>query len=71
MLLLVTVFIKRAMGSLPNGKQYDVDALLEETREEIKRISKTRVGEQTAQTIANALSVKHIVEYIVHVKQQQ
>ncbi len=48
-----------------------MDAFLETSREEIKRISKPRVGEQTAQTIANALTVKHMVEYIVHVKQQQ
>ena len=64
-------FIKRAMGNLPNDKQYDVYALLERAQAETKHISKPRVGEQTAQTIANALTVNKIVEYIVHVKQQQ
>jgi len=59
------------MGSFPNDKKYDVYALLERARAEIKHISKPRVGEHIAQTIANALTVNHIVEYIVHVKQQQ
>ena len=54
-------FIKRAMDSLPNDKKYDVYALLERARADIKRISKPRVGEQIAQTIANALTVSHIV----------
>ena len=35
--------------------------LLEKAQEEIKRIAKTRVGAQTAETIANELTVKHIV----------
>ena len=55
-------FIKLAMDSLPADKKYDVDALLEKTRSRVEQITKNRVGERAAKTIANALTVRHIVE---------
>ena len=63
--------IKRAMDSLPADKKYDVDALLEKTRSDIKENTKNKVGESAAKTIANALTVRHIVENIEHIKQQK
>ena len=64
-------FIKLAMDSLPADKKYDVDALLEKTRSQVEQITKNKVGESAAKTIANALTVRHIVEYIIHIKQQE
>ena len=49
------------MDSLPEDKKYDVDALLEKTRSQVEHITKNRVGESAAKTIANALTVRHIV----------
>ena len=59
------------MDGLPADKKYDVDALLEKTRSRVEQITKNRVGERAAKTIANALTVRHIVEYIIHIKQQE
>ena len=59
------------MGILPEDKKYDVDALLEKkARELIKNLARNTVGVQTTETIANTLTAEHIVEYIVHKKQQ-
>ena len=63
--------IKRAMDSLPTDKTYDVDALLEQARNGVEKITKSKVGESAAKTIANKLTVRHIVEYIIHIKQQE
>ena len=63
--------IRRAMDSLPADKKYDVDALLEKTRSVIKENAKDRVGKSAAKTIASKVTVSHIVEYIVHIKQQE
>ncbi|MFM7984555.1 MAG: hypothetical protein ACKPKO_35035, partial [Candidatus Fonsibacter sp.] len=63
--------IKRAMDSLPADKKYDVDALLEKTRSEIKENTKDRVGESAAKTVASKVTVGHIVEYIIHEIQQE
>ncbi|MFM7985801.1 MAG: hypothetical protein ACKPKO_41450 [Candidatus Fonsibacter sp.] len=52
------------MDSLPADNKYDVDALLEKTRSQVGQITKNRVGESAANTIANALTVRRTVEYI-------
>ncbi len=59
------------MDSLPADNEYDVDALLEKTRSQVEQITKNKVGESAAKTIANALTVRHIVEYIIHIIQQE
>ena len=59
-------FIKLAMDRLPTDKKYDVDALLAKTRSQVEQITKNRVGDSGAKTNANALTVRHIVEYIIH-----
>ena len=64
-------FIKKAMDSLPEDKQYDVHALLETAREPITNLAKNTVGAQNTKAIANTLTTEHIVEYIVHMKQQE
>ncbi|MFM7981908.1 MAG: hypothetical protein ACKPKO_21570, partial [Candidatus Fonsibacter sp.] len=51
--------IKRAMGSPPADKKYDVDALLEKARSEVEQITSNRVGESAAKTTANTLTVRH------------
>ncbi len=48
-----------------------MDALLEKTRSEVEQITNNRVGESPAKTIANELTVRHIVEYIIHIKKQE
>ncbi|MFM7885935.1 MAG: hypothetical protein ACKPCM_04425, partial [Pseudanabaena sp.] len=55
-------FIKLAMDTRPADTKYDVDALLEKTRSEVNMITKNRVGESASKTIANELTVRHIVE---------
>ena len=64
-----TIFdcIKLAMDSLPADKKYDVDALLEKTRSQVEQITKNKVGKSAANTIANKVTVRHIVEYIIHI----
>ena len=64
-------YIKRAMDSLPEAKKYDVEALLEKARSAIEDITKIKVDASAAKTIANKLTVKHIIEYIIHIKQQE
>ena len=64
-------FIKKAMDSLPEDKKYDVHALLEKARELITNLAKNTVGAQNTKAIANTLTTEHIVEYIVHMKQQE
>ena len=64
-------FIERAMKSLPEDKKYDVDALLEKARSDVEHVAKNRVDASAAKTIANKLTVKHIIEYIIHIKQQE
>ncbi|MFM7989103.1 MAG: hypothetical protein ACKPKO_58300, partial [Candidatus Fonsibacter sp.] len=64
-------YIKRAMDSLPEAKKYDVDALLEKARSEVEYIAKNRVDASAAKTIANKLTVTHIVEYIVHINNKK
>ncbi|MFM7981770.1 MAG: hypothetical protein ACKPKO_20870, partial [Candidatus Fonsibacter sp.] len=63
--------IKKAMDSLPADNKYNVDALLEKTRSEVEQITKNKVGESAAKTIASKLTVRHIVGYIIHMKQQE
>ncbi|MFM7984977.1 MAG: hypothetical protein ACKPKO_37225 [Candidatus Fonsibacter sp.] len=60
-------FIKLALDSLPADNKYDVVALLEKTRSEVEHITNNKVGESAA--IANKVTV--IVEYIIHIKQQE
>ncbi|MFM7983643.1 MAG: hypothetical protein ACKPKO_30400, partial [Candidatus Fonsibacter sp.] len=48
-----------------------MDALLKKTPSKVEEITKNKVGESAAKTIANALTVRHIVEYIIHIKQQE
>ena len=45
-------FIERAMKSLPEDKNHDVDALLEKARSDVLHIAKNRVGASAAKTIA-------------------
>ena len=59
------------MDSLPEAKKYDVEALLEKARSAIEDIAKIKVDASAAKTIANKLTVKHIIEYIIHIKQQE
>ena len=46
-------------------------AVLEKARSEVEQITKNRVGESAAKTIASKVTVSHIVEYIVHIKHQE
>ena len=62
------LFIEKAMESLPEAKKYDVDALLEKARSDVEHVAKNRVDASAAKTIANKLTVTHIVEYIIHIK---
>ena len=64
-------YIKRAMDSLPEAQEYDVEALLEKARSDVEHMAKNRVDASAAKTIANKLTVTHIVEYIIHIKQQE
>ena len=64
-------YIERAMDSLPEAKKYDVEALLEKARSDVEDIAKIKVDASAAKTIANKLTVKHIIEYIIHIKQQE
>jgi hypothetical protein len=64
-------WIKRVMDRLPEAKKYDVDALLKNARSDVERTAKNKVDASTAKTIANKLTVKHIIEYIIHIKQQE
>ena len=64
-------YIKRAMDSLPEAKKYDVEALLEKARSDVEHVAKIKVDASAAKTIANKLTVKHIIEYIIHIKQQE
>jgi mannose-1-phosphate guanylyltransferase len=64
-------YIKRAMDSLPEAQKYDVEALLEKARSDVEHVAKNRVDASAAKTIANKLTVKHIIEYIIHIKQQE
>ena len=64
-------FIERAMKSLPEDQKYDMDALREKARSDVEHIAKNRVDASAAKTIANKLTVTHIVEYIIHIKQQE
>ncbi|MFM7985565.1 MAG: hypothetical protein ACKPKO_40255 [Candidatus Fonsibacter sp.] len=59
------------MDSLPADKKYEVDALLEKTRNQVEQITKNKVGESAAKTIANKVTVRHIVKYIIHITQQE
>ena len=61
-------WIKRVMDRLPEAKKYDVDALLEKARNDVKHVAKNRVDASAAKTIANKLTVTHIVEYIINIK---
>ena len=61
-------YIQRAMDSLPKAKKYDVEALLEKARSDVEDIAKIKVDASAAKTIANKLTVTHIVEYIIHIK---
>ena len=64
-------YIERAMDSLPEAKKYDVEALLEKARSDVEDIAKIKVDASAAKTIANKLTVKHSIEYIIHIKQQE
>ncbi|MFM7987058.1 MAG: hypothetical protein ACKPKO_47880, partial [Candidatus Fonsibacter sp.] len=64
-------FIKLAMDSLPAEKKYDVNALLGKTRSQVEHITNNRVGESASKTIANRMTVRHTVENIIHMKQQE
>ena len=64
-------YIERAMDSLPEAKKYDVEALLEKARSDVEDIAKIKVDASAAKTIANKLTVTHIVEYIIHITQQE
>ena len=64
-------YIERAMDSLPKAKKYDVEALLEKARSDVEDIAKIKVDASAAKTIANKLTVEHIIEYIIHIKQQE
>ncbi|MFM7982801.1 MAG: hypothetical protein ACKPKO_26105, partial [Candidatus Fonsibacter sp.] len=43
--------------------------MLEKARSNIEHITKNKVGESAAKTIANELTVKHVVEYRIQTKQ--
>ena len=60
--------IKKAMESLPEAKNYNAHALLEKARSDADHLAKNRVDASAAKTIANKLTVTHIVEYIIHIK---
>ena len=64
-------YIKRAVDSLPEAQKYDVEALLEKARSDVEHVAKIKVDASAAKTIANKLTVTHIVEYIIHIKQQE
>ena len=64
-------YIEIAMKSLPEAKKYDVEALLEKARSDVEDIAKIKVDASAAKTIANKLTVKHIIEYIIHIKQKR
>ncbi|MFM7979059.1 MAG: hypothetical protein ACKPKO_07045, partial [Candidatus Fonsibacter sp.] len=53
------------------AKKYDVDALLKKARSEAEYVAEGRVDASAAKTTANKLTVRHIVEYIIHTKQQE
>ena len=59
-------YIEIAMNSLPEAKKYDVEALLEKARSDVEDIAKIKVDASAAKTIANKLTVEHIIEYIIH-----
>ena len=64
-------YIEIAMKSLPEAKNNDVEALLEKARSAVEDIAKIKVDASAAKTIANKLTVKHIIGYIIHIKQQE
>ncbi|MFM7981461.1 MAG: hypothetical protein ACKPKO_19305, partial [Candidatus Fonsibacter sp.] len=43
----------------------------EKARSDLERITNNKVGASAAKTIAKELTVRHVVEYIIHIQQQE
>ena len=56
-------FIKAALDNLPDDEKASGQAVFEKTREAIVAEVRGKLGERLANSIANALKLKHIKEY--------
>ncbi|MFM7986483.1 MAG: hypothetical protein ACKPKO_44940 [Candidatus Fonsibacter sp.] len=55
------------MNSLP-AEKVRCGRIVGKTRIKVEQITNNKVGESAAQTIANELMVRHIVDYIIPIK---
>ncbi|MFM7985004.1 MAG: hypothetical protein ACKPKO_37360, partial [Candidatus Fonsibacter sp.] len=55
---------------MPNEKKYDVEELLDKTRDILKEDAEAEFPQYAAR-IANTLTTQHAVEYLVHNNQQE